>query len=459
MNLKKKPIGITIYFVILCMFCIYYPSSLDAREAMVYLTSVLSYIICGGVFLVLSIRFKIDILEPITMITGLYFFMFHFAPIYNLINGSSDVWGYDVLDGGVIGNIIFTISYLCFVFAYYSKNKKTLKKDNTIKCISNKQKLKNAVVIYVVCYGIFMINCISSGMSLSFFFSLGRISNNQEFNVFSAGGAFAVLNNLVYALLPSCLYIMALTKKKWIKILIFFLTFIPIYLRGFRYLMIAMVLMPITYYYLSHNKRPKIKNVLIALLIALFGITYVEITRVGISMGGGIREVDWSEFNFSRLWQSAQGNFDLYKSFYGAIIAFPKKVSYFWGEEMILATIYTMIPRVLWSSKPTTPFVRTLSDSVGYQASISGWAAPNIYEYYIDFGILGCFVCMAIFGLYWKKMKRLYTNENATKDDIIKYSCFYPLAFQLVIRGYTPMNFYTLLFMWLAIKFITKVTY
>ena len=121
MNLKKEPIGITIYFVILCMFCIYYPSSLDTREAMVYLTSVLSYIICGGVFLVLSIKFKIDILEPITMITGLYFFMFHFAPIYNLINGSSDVWGYDVLDGGVIGNIIFTISYLCFVFPSVSE--------------------------------------------------------------------------------------------------------------------------------------------------------------------------------------------------------------------------------------------------------------------------------------------------------------------------------------------------
>ena len=465
--LTRTGCGVLCFLIlfILGMMVIMFPDQIEVRERNLYITVVVSYILCSVGYAAGIAKKGFYILEPSFMISILYFMMFHFAPLYNIVNDSSDVWGTDVLDGGIYATWIFTIAYLLFLLCYYNQitfgirpsityNKKNIQTKDTR---SDHERLRVAVVIFIITYGIFLINCIRSGMSLAYFFSFGRVENDVEFNMFQAGGAFAVLNNLVYCTLPACLYIMILSKRLWIKIGIFVLTFIPIYLRGFRYLMIAMILMPITYFYLSKKKSPPLKYCIVGIILVFVGITYVEVTRVGISVGGGGVNIDASIFTFDRMWQSVQGNFDLYKSFYGAVLAFPEKHGYFWGEEMILATAYTMIPRAIWPGKPVTPFMRTLDLSVGYKASISGWAAPNIYEYYMDFGVIGCIICMMIFGCVWRSVFENDAENGNSLVKLVRYSCIYPLSFQLVIRGYTPMNFYTIVFILITIWAIEKI--
>ncbi|MDY3057366.1 MAG: O-antigen polymerase [Mediterraneibacter faecis] len=448
---------LSIFLIMVIMF----PEQIDARERNLYIAVIISYLICAMGYATAIVKKGFYILEPSFMISILYFMMFHFAPLYNIVNNSSDVWGTDVLDGGIYATCIFTIAYLLFLLCYYNQITFVFRSLTVDKKIDNyrsdSERLKVAWVVFIITYGIFLLNCIRSGMSLAYFFSFGRAKNDAEFNMFQAGGAFAVLNNLVYCTLPACLYIMVLSKRKLTKVGIFILTFIPIYLRGFRYLMIAMILMPITFYYVRRKKSPPLKYCLIGIVLIFIGITYVEITRVGISVGGGGVNVDASLFTFDRMWQSVQGNFDLYKSFYGAVLAFPEKHGFFCGEETFLATAYTMIPRAIWPDKPATPFVRTLNLSVGYMASISGWAAPNIYEYYMDFGTIGCVVCMMIFGCVWRNIFKKNAENGNSIDRIVKYSCIYPLSFQLVIRGYTPMNFYTIVFILIAIWAIEKI--
>ena len=87
-------------------------------------------------------------------------------------------------------------------------------------------------------------------------------------------------------------------------------------------------------------------------------------------------------------------------------------------------------------------------------AADSGYAMPNISEYYLDFGVVGCVLGMFLFGKFLKKLKCLYEYDADSKHSLILYSVMYPALMQVVLRGYSPSYIYLLLFYAFPVIFI-----
>ena len=105
-----------------------------------------------------------------------------------------------------------------------------------------------------------------------------------------------------------------------------------------------------------------------------------------------------------------------------------------------------VVPRIVWPNKLSTQAGMSLDVLIGRNFYGTGQAYPNLGEYYYAMGVAGIVFFMAIYGIWAKKMKKLYTKSDITGIDIIYYSTLLGTNLQLIIRGYTPSNFWYLLF-------------
>ena len=81
------------------------------------------------------------------------------------------------------------------------------------------------------------------------------------------------------------------------------------------------------------------------------------------------------------------------------------------------------------------------------QESVRGhWAYAQLTEFYIEFGIIGVMICMAIFGRLCAGIRNMYVNNRDIHDYVLAAFLF-PMLMQFVIRGYMPINFWALFFM------------
>ena len=84
---------------------------------------------------------------------------------------------------------------------------------------------------------------------------------------------------------------------------------------------------------------------------------------------------------------------------------------------------------------------------------LSGTAYPIIGEFYIEFGSAGVVIFMFLYGYLNKSWLNRY-GLSYSKFDKIMYSILLLSNFQIVIRGYTPSNFYMVIFFVLPLLFI-----
>ena len=83
------------------------------------------------------------------------------------------------------------------------------------------------------------------------------------------------------------------------------------------------------------------------------------------------------------------------------------------------------------------------------------WAYAQMTEFYIEFGIIGVIICMYLFGRFCKYLRQLPLPSNRTVHGVVVASFFFPMLMQLVIRGYTPLNFWPIVFILIPV-FIMK---
>ena len=136
----------------------------------------------------------------------------------------------------------------------------------------------------------------------------------------------------------------------------------------------------------------------------------------------------------------------------------PEKHPYTYGATMIVYTLVLIIPRAIWPGKPI-PMMKEVVEAVqGATVLKAGAAFPNLGEFYMEFGAIGCVVCMWIFGVLSRKLKILYEDPDNT-NDVILYCTLLPAYMQLIARGYTPSNVYLILFLalpYLVHKFLYR---
>ena len=133
-------------------------------------------------------------------------------------------------------------------------------------------------------------------------------------------------------------------------------------------------------------------------------------------------------------------NLDIYKPYYGLVADCPDKVDYTYGNGIFVDSFVSLIPRFLWPEKRIeTPMANMISKTTGNGPLRAGMSWPNISEFYMDFGILGVVIFNMLFGFLVSKSIKWLNSSSLTK--VMIYAILFPTYFQLVIRGYTPINF------------------
>lgn len=446
--MRKSNITCILFFIILLisMQMVIFFTPQNTVYANEYIFLGINMIIFLGINFVFFYKFSIYVFEPIFLIFILYLFVFFIAPMLNIVTNTTDCMGYSVMEGCVKATLIFMVTYLMLLLGYYgSFNKKSnfLYKKNPIvvaKQPRNKHIEKIAFVLWIISFSFGCIELVSKGMNINYFLTLGLTGNIE--NLY-ADSAFGFLGNFRFSMISSWLYLFVCNKKSIKTKICGFLTLEYFILRGFRHSLFVLIFAPIVYSFIKENKKPKLRSIIIMFILVVFVMGIMQFVRSALREGTSI---DWSTFDFNIFIEAIQGNCDIYKTFYGMVVAVPEKLNYQFGMASIVSVITMIIPRSIWPGKPTSPIITNLDMFCGELAAKSGYAMPNISEYYLDFGLFGCMIIMFIFGLILKKLKNLYRFKYYDTHGLILYSIFFPALLQVILRGYSPSYVFLLFF-------------
>lgn len=393
------------------------------------------------VFFYLVFKKNIDIIEPISLITVIHLLLFEITPLISIY--SNDILWFDeyVWDGCILATWISTLGYFFLLFGYFglSNNKMDYGVKKTIK---NPKKIYRVnLMIWAIA---FMSNCIylvTEGKNVLYILTFGG-SGTVDANLVN-NSSFAFLGAIAYAMISSYLYIFVLSKNKLIKCILFYLMLSSFFLCGFRFIIVAVIVSPLILICLKNQKRLSIVQVLIVLLLLSFMVGFVGLIRDSVRIGEKFNDI-FSILNVEYIKDILIENFSIYKTYYGIVANIPSKMGYTMGSVMIIYTLVMFIPRGIWPNKPYPISQKVNAIAVSEYASKAGTAYPYIGEYYHEFGICGVCIFMFLLGKICKYLKKYIYKKDL--NSMVLYSSIFPLLLQIMIRGYTPSNFYLILF-------------
>ncbi|MDR7079578.1 oligosaccharide repeat unit polymerase [Neobacillus niacini] len=454
MNQKKlTKLGfIYVYFIIGLIMVINYPKSSDVILNQNYIVNTLAYFFMTGLFLIIFFKNRLDIFDPIFLFSIIYITMFSIVPNYDIAIGEILWFGVYLFEYGIRGTSFATLGYLVFCFTYTVHiNRKPKKKIIFIERteIYNKSLIAFlSLTLWIICLILSVVYLVlSGGMNLAYIFTLG-VAGSVSPSILTPIGVISLFS---YSLIPLSLVYNKYGKSKIVKIFLFVVTLLIQMIRGFRFIAIILILAYGVFYYLSVGRRPSGKSILSILIILAFLTGIMGFYRGDVRAGN---EIDWDTFSTEDVNESIIGNFRIYKTYYGIIKAVPNLTSYTYGEQMFVYTLVLFIPRAIWPEKPSPPGTQAIELGISDYALKAGQAYPFIGEYYKEFGLLGILFFMGIFGYFMRYIKTKYLYNKSDPFGLMVYSILLPTTFQIMIRGYTPSNFYLVIFLVLPVLII-----
>lgn len=455
MSLKEKKIGISFIvlgFTILSLI-IFFPSDIPTIYVKNYFFTSLCLIICEILLLNRFLFYKLDIFEPIVTISFFYIVMYFITPIYDIIIGEYLWYGYDLFEFGIKGSFIALLGYLIFYIIYYlgeginlrkkKINKITFKINNEYIINTRKKAVFFIMVMYLICFfanSFYLVK--ANGNNLIYLLSLGMLGDGGTENTINAPIGF--ISMLSYSLPTVTLLYWEFGKNKLLKIGLFIPMLLLQVARGFRFFVIQILITFFSYYYLKNKKRPTLKTICIFILLSLIPILLMTLFRESIRNGTG---VNLSEIKFSIILegfdQAFWENLRIYKNFYGMVGVIPNLFPYVYFRQIIVGTMVMIIPRIIWPGKISTYGGEGLVTLIGSNIA-SGQAYPNIGEYYYSCGIFGVIFFMGLYSLWMRRVKNKYMNGG--RISLVIFSVLLGANLQLIIRGYTPSNFWYVVF-------------
>ena len=439
----------SVFFLILIMMSVFFigyfqPENTQFIKEYIFLgINMIAFIFVN---IVAFMKFSIYLFEPVFLVFIVYLFVFFIDPMVNIISGTTECMGYYVMDGCIRATVIFMLSYVMFLLGYYGVWRR---KDHILSEEAYVYKIREwkntnieniALFLWMGSFAFGCIELISKGMSIGYFLTLGL---SGEMDNLYADSAFGFFGNFRYSMISSWVYLFVCDSKSFKTKICGVLTLEYFVLRGFRHSLFVLIFSPIVYYFVKDKKKPKLKSILVISILAVLVMGIMQFIR------GALREgtsVDWSAFDTSIFIDSIKGNCDIYKTFYGMAVTVPNELEYQYGMASIVSVITMIIPRKIWPGKPISPIITNLHMFCGELAAKSGYAMPNISEYYLDFGVIGCIVMLFIFGQVLQKLKDLYRYKSYDRHGLILYSVMFPALLQVMLRGYSPSYMYLLFF-------------
>jgi oligosaccharide repeat unit polymerase len=428
-----------------------------------YVVDAVCLTVSVSLLLRLYIKKDLDMFEPIVVIGGLYILMYFFTPIYDLCIGQYTWYGYDLFKYGIKATLIAFAGFIGF-YVFYEKSfvwgnrSRRLRQVNNY-CYTNDYAESRKIILYLTLIIYFF--SLAANIYYVIHVSGNSILYSLTFGLLGSGGvsektttSIGFISMFSYCLPSATLLYWEFGNVKTMKWILFLIMFSLQMTRGFRFFIIAIAITFFAYYYIKANRRPKMKTILLAVLAIIFVVVFMTIFRSAIRTGNG---VDFSQFNAENIKEAFDeaiwDNFRIYNNFYAMTDKIPSVYPYVHGRQMLLGTLAMVIPRAIWPQKISTKAGVGLEYIVGKALVDTGQAYPNIGEYYYAFGTIGVIVFMCIYGIYARRVKKCYFHsENAL--DIILYSVLLGANLQLIIRGYTPSNFWYLVFSILPVVII-----
>lgn len=455
---KKKAYAVTTYvffflfFLALCCF-----NDFSIEENRLFLVLICSFMIIWGLYLYSFLKRNIDLLEPITFITFMYSIFFIFEPMLDILENKTIWFGYRYTAIGPYATLIATIGYIAFYFGYYSnfrvkKFKKVIvKKENN----RNKKYAFYGMSTWIVFYLLTVLFLMLSGKSIGYILSGGMSGSGDLLEVRNKLGSLAMFS---YCLIASWGLYYIYGRNKLVKIITFILTVFAYYIRGYRFIVIIFILTPVVLYYLTNNKRPKIYQLISCTILLVLLIGSIAVARNNVRYG---EKVDSSQITWDSSLEQVKDNFRIYNTYYALVETVPQKKNYLYGQQIFLFTATMFVPRIIWSNKPiTSPGLLIIGDAISDYAVKAGTAYPIIGEFYLEFGVIGVLVFMYLYGKLNNYFSSIYIYSKNNIVKILEYTILLLANFQIIIRGYTPSNFYMVVFFILPIfifnKFIFK---
>lgn len=400
--------------------------------------------------------------EPIYFITAIYAVMFFVTPIYDILTGEFDWYGYYLFEYGIKTTFMALAGYFSFYVLYVQSFTFGHKKSRTAKekrrVIANNYTVPAILMMYVVCFAANAYYLLHSGYgSLSYILSLGLLDNSSgSYTTYSNIGFISMLS---YSLPTVVLLYWEFGNSKFLKWGLFIPMLIMQVARGFRFFVVQIFITFVCYYFIRKNKKVRIVHLIgilsVMMIFVLLMTTFRVAIRSGAGMDTGIIDGETVKGSFdSAFWD----NLRIYKNVYGMVPVIPSQYDYVWGRQIVIGTIVMIIPRALWAGKISSYGGEGLTTLIGANIA-SGQAYPALGEYYYAAGILGILFFMGLYGHWAKKLKNEYMN-NVNALDLIYFSVLLGCNLQLIIRGYFPSNFWYLAFaiipIWLMRKFFVK---
>lgn len=456
-KLKSKKYGIFsitffIAIITLIFFLFYFhPTNLSNDLYQCYYVLVSQLIVYLFIWMILFVYTKVDIFEPIVLITSIHLLLFVITPIISLYQNdilwfNKNVWG-----GCIKGTLLSTLAYICFIFGYYFG--KTKRRKYKQKNIQNWKKIYNiSLIIWFFCFICNMIYILSTGINVTYVLTLGSSGNTTIGE--TSNSMLGFIGMISYGMISSYLYIFYYSNSKLLKGILFYLMFSSYLIRGFRFIIVAIIVAPLFFIYIKEKKRPSVILIIALLLLLSISVGFIGGIRDDMRAGNGIGNSINSIIQFEYITSVIIDNFSIYKTYYGIVQNIPSIMNYTFGKLMFMYTLIMFIPRWIWSSKPNPISQKINEIAVSKYASKAGTAYPYLGEYYHEFGVFGIMFFSYFFGKIcsWLKIKMYEINIHS----IILYSSICPLLLQIMIRGYTPSNFYLIIFSVLPIIILKK---
>lgn len=507
-DISNKSNGIIVAILLYVFFGLYFvfqvQSSYDSDQLRLYFVLIGAYFWIAGLLVAAKIRHNLYIFEPIFFIAMLYLCIYVYKPLMDLRTDSFFEHGVYIRGGGIKATLIIILSFTIFYISYYSRHPRLVfgkhlnkqaesyarsydsnissqvKSDSKLthaeaksdvsqeELVENSSQLgttlnpplyirntvssQTVVVLYFFWSVVFAFSIgamLSQGLNLRYIFTLG-ISGLRESN---SSTALLFLSNFGITSVSLWLLIMRYSKNIPGKFIITVLEIIYLLTRNGRWLILAIALAPVVYYFIKHKKSPRVGVVLAGSFVLLIIFAWMQANRYGIRTGIGYSVWGNQIFSLQVLTSPFESDFNTYRLFYSMVMRYPSVYSYMGGATFIY--VFTLIiPRVIWPSKPNNPVLEIIEHSLNASARQSGTAISNIGELYANFGVVGCVIGMYLGGWIASKMKELlYSDDEFT---LAMYSILYPLLFQWTARGMFSSNLFTTIFAILPFMFLRR---
>lgn len=437
--------AIVLMLTVALLLLVLFPFDQERIYQLVYLSAGLLLLI--GLIGIISARDAVHgYCNPLSVVTVVYIAVFSLCPLYDILNQEYDWFGYNFFEYGFSATLIAIVGYLFFAFVYlFSYSKKDLiRSDSGDDWVSSSRAFSLVLgAMYLVSFSasaFYMVK--SSGNSLLYCFSLGLLG---ESGLEASNMSLGAISMFSYCLPAITLCYCEYGNSRILKAVALYLLFVLQIARGFRFIVVQIILMFLLYYRYKHRKLPNISFLILIGFFLISALLFMTMFRDTVRAGLG---ADLSSLSLESLKDSFDAmfwdNLRIYKNYYGMVGAIPKTVPHAYLSVMVVGTLIMFIPRALWAGKPVK-LGAGVDEILGSGFRGTGQAYPNLGEYWYAFGFPSVITFMSLYGWWMKKSLYKYGGNRSAIDNMI-LAVTISLNLQLIIRGYTPSNFWLVVF-------------